>query len=162
MLFTADVIEPWILNRFVLSPVTEGYGNMCVYSPYNMHDIQMGNGSLAQLDFLMCDNNRGRVLTEMSGQSCRILLLLNYWIFVKQSKTHRAKGRKASGIHFQSCSASALNFFKYNSLVFFLPFLPFCPKGVSVKSNYSASNGTFFSSIIIHCLPKHCLCNAAK
>ena len=68
MLFTADVIE-----RIV--PVTEGYGNMCVYSPYNMHDIQMGNGSLAQLDFLMCDNNRGRVLTEMSGQSCRSLLL---------------------------------------------------------------------------------------
>ena len=30
---------------------------MCVYSPYNMHDIQMGNGSLAQLDFVMCDNN---------------------------------------------------------------------------------------------------------
>ena len=56
---------------FCIVPVTEGYGNMCVYSPYNMHDIQMGNGSLAQLDFLMCDNNRGRVLTEMSGQSCR-------------------------------------------------------------------------------------------
>ena len=45
---------------FCIVPVTEGYGNMCVYSPYNMHDIQMGNGSLAQLDFLMCNNNRGR------------------------------------------------------------------------------------------------------
>ena len=40
---------------------------MCVYSPYNMHDIQMGNGSLAQLDFVMCDNNRGRVLTTIEG-----------------------------------------------------------------------------------------------
>ena len=66
---------------FCIVPVTEGYGNMCVYSPYNMHDIQMGNGSLAQLDFLMCDNNRGRVLTEMSGQSCRSLLLLLLFFF---------------------------------------------------------------------------------
>ena len=50
-------------------PVTEGYGKMCVYSPYNIHDIQMGNGSLAQLDFLLCDNNNGRVLKELSHWS---------------------------------------------------------------------------------------------
>ena len=54
---------------FCIVPVTEGYGNMCVYSPYNMHDIQMGNGSLAQLDFLLCDNNSGRVLKELSHWS---------------------------------------------------------------------------------------------
>ena len=30
---------------FFICPVTEGYGQMCVYSPYNIHDIQMGNGS---------------------------------------------------------------------------------------------------------------------
>ena len=54
---------------FFICPVTEGYGNMCVYSPYNMHDIQMGNGSLSQLDFLICDNNSGRVLKELSHWS---------------------------------------------------------------------------------------------
>ena len=54
---------------FFICPVTEGYGNMCVYSPYNMHDIQIGNGSLSQLDFLICDNNSGRVLKELSHWS---------------------------------------------------------------------------------------------
>ncbi len=53
MLFIVDVIEPWIINRVVLPPGIEGYGNMCAYSPYTMHDIQMGNGTLAQLDFLI-------------------------------------------------------------------------------------------------------------
>ncbi len=33
-----------------------------------MHAIQIGvgNGSLSQLDFLICDNNCGRILTELS------------------------------------------------------------------------------------------------
>jgi hypothetical protein len=48
---------------FFICPVTEGYDNMC--GPYNMHDIQMGNGSLAQLEFFkICDNNSGRVTKE--------------------------------------------------------------------------------------------------
>ena len=54
---------------FFIAPVTEGNGKMCMYSPYNMHDIQIGNGSLSQLDFLICDNNSGRVLTELSHWS---------------------------------------------------------------------------------------------
>jgi hypothetical protein len=54
---------------FFITPVTEGFGKMCIYSPYNMHDIQIGNGSLSQLDFLMCDSNSGRVLTELSHWS---------------------------------------------------------------------------------------------
>ena len=54
---------------FFICPVTEGHGNMCVNSPYNIHDIQMGNGSLSQLDFLICDNNSGRVLKELSHWS---------------------------------------------------------------------------------------------
>ncbi len=54
---------------FFICPVTEGYGSMCVYSPYNMHEIQIGNGSLSQLDFLICDNNSGRMLKELSHWS---------------------------------------------------------------------------------------------
>jgi hypothetical protein len=54
---------------FFIAPVTEGNGKMCMYSPYNMHNIQIGNGSLSQLDFLICDNNSGRVLTELSHWS---------------------------------------------------------------------------------------------
>ncbi len=54
---------------FLSIPVTEGYGSMCFYSPHNMYDIKMGNGSLSQLDFLLCDSNSGRVLTELSHWS---------------------------------------------------------------------------------------------
>ncbi len=54
---------------FFIAPVIEGYGNMCAYSPYTMHDNQTGNGTLAQLDFLICDSNSGRVLTELSHWS---------------------------------------------------------------------------------------------
>ena len=39
------------------------------YSPYNTHDVKIGNGSLSQLDFLICDNNSGRVKTELSHWS---------------------------------------------------------------------------------------------
>jgi hypothetical protein len=51
---------------FFIAPVIEGYGNMCVYSPYNMHDIQMGSGTISQLDYLICE---WRVLTELSHWS---------------------------------------------------------------------------------------------
>jgi hypothetical protein len=54
---------------FLSIPVTEGYGSMCFYSPHNMYDIKMGNSSLSQLDFLLCDSNSGRVLTELSHWS---------------------------------------------------------------------------------------------
>ena len=67
ILLTADVIDQSTTNHLFICPVTEGY--VCVYSPYNMHDIQIGNGSLAQLDFLICDSNSGRVLTELSHWS---------------------------------------------------------------------------------------------
>ena len=43
--------------------------NMNVYSPYNMHDNQMDNATLNQLDSLICDSNSGRVLTELSHWS---------------------------------------------------------------------------------------------
>ena len=61
--------RPMNNQPFFIAPVTEGNGKMCMYSPYNMHDIQIGNGSLSQLDFLICDNNSGRVLTELSHWS---------------------------------------------------------------------------------------------
>jgi hypothetical protein len=54
---------------FLSIPVTEGYGNMCFYSPHNMYNIKIGNGSLSQLDFFICDSSSGRLLTELSHWS---------------------------------------------------------------------------------------------